>query len=359
MDEFPRHIDTTHTARWWSPDTASYIRCRLCPRECRIPENGHGRCGARWNHRGRLVLGFWGRISGMNLDPVEKKPLNHFFPGSQVLSFGTVGCTLSCAFCQNHRLSHPESLDVLSDTATPDEIAETAVSYKARSVAFTYNEPGVFAEYALAVAEACHRRGVRAIAVSNGYFQPVPAWDFFHGMDAANIDLKGFTDTFYRERCDGRLQPVLDTLRTIRRRTTCHLEITTLLISGVNDSPSGLASLASWIREELGSDTPLHLTAFHPAWKMRNMDATSPEDLTRARGIAVAAGLRYVYTGNVRDHEGSSTRCHGCGGTVIERDWFTVRRDLLSPAGGRCPFCGTPVPGVFREGNADAPRSSG
>lgn len=340
-------LDEEYPALWWEPSGGGRIQCLLCPHQCIIQEGERGFCRGRMNSGGRMRLDRWQYISGLCMDPIEKKPLYHFHPGSRALSFGTAGCNLDCAFCQNHGLSRSLTTDRLTDTATPQEIAETALSYEVGSVAFTYNEPAIFAEYAIAVANACRMAGIRSVAVTAGYVNPQPARTFFSVMDAANVDLKGFSDSFYRDNCGGRLMPVLDTLSIIRRETTCHLEITNLIIPGLNDSEAIIKAMCDWIARELGQDVPLHFSAFHPAWRLDKLPQTPPSTLAKARRVAIDSGLRYVYTGNIKDREGSTTWCPGCGRNLVERDWFTIRHNELEATGGRCPRCGTTIPGHF------------
>ncbi len=296
-----------------------------------------------------MVLTTYGRSSGFCVDPIEKKPLNHFLPGTPVMSFGTAGCNLTCKFCQNWDISKATEIDRLNDAASPDAIAEAAARLGCRSVAFTYNDPVVFLEYATDVADACHARGLKTVAVTAGYMAAEARADFYAPMDAANVDLKGFTDSFYQKLCSAHLQPVLDTLLYLRRQTAVWFEITTLLIPGENDSDEELHALTGWIFNHLGADVPLHFSAFHPDWKMIDTPATPPATLERARAIALAAGLRFVYTGNVHDPKGGSTWCPGCGQLLIERDWYQLGRWELALKDGvaRCRNCATAIPGVF------------
>jgi len=288
----------------------------------------------------------YGRSSGFCVDPIEKKPLNHFLPGTAVLSFGTAGCNLACKFCQNWDMSKSREMDTLADAASPVELAVTARRLGCASVAFTYNDPTVFMEYAIDVAQACHESGVRTVAVTAGYICPEPRAEFFAAMDAANVDLKAFTERFYRHVCGAELAPVLETLEYLRHETGVWLEITTLLIPGENDSDAELDAMTRWIVERLGPDVPLHFSAFHPDWKMTDRPPTPPATLTRARTLAMRNGLRYVYTGNVHDRAGGSTWCHGCGALLIERDWYELGRWGLGPHGD-CLACGARLPGVF------------
>ena len=278
--------ESTHPARWWhvlpvEEGKLPRIQCDLCPRDCKLHDGQRGACFVRQNIGDRMVLTTYGRSSGFCIDPIEKKPLNHFYPGSSILSFGTAGCNLACKFCQNWDISKSKDMDRLMDSASPEGIAAAALAYGAQSVAFTYNDPVVFAEYAIDTAEACHQRGVKTVAVTAGYIYPEPAKEFYSVMDAANVDLKAFTDEFYVKLCGGHLQPVLDTLVYIHHETDCWLEITTLLIPGHNDSPTEIKALSEWVERELGPDVPLHFSAFHPDWKMDDLPPTPPSTTDR------------------------------------------------------------------------------
>ena len=294
----------------------------------------------------QIVLTSYGRSSGFCVDPIEKKPLNHFLPGTAVLSFGTAGCNLGCRFCQNWDISKSREIDTLADAASPEELARAARALGCRSVAFTYNDPVIFHEYAIDVAQACRQAGIKSVAVTAGYVCAEPRAEFYRYMDAANVDLKGFTEDFYRRITGGQLQAVLETLEYVRHETDVWLEITTLLIPDLNDSSEEIDRLSRWVRDRLGPDVPLHFTAFHPDWKLRDRGPTPPATLSRARGIALANGLQYVYTGNVHDPEGESTYCHGCGQRVVGRDWHVITDWDLTDE-GRCRSCGTPCGGVF------------
>jgi len=295
---------------------------------------------------GAVVLTTYGRSSGFCIDPIEKKPLNHFLPGTPILSFGTAGCNLACRFCQNWDISKSREMDTLADAATPEALADAAVRLGCPSVAFTYNDPVVFMEYAIDIASACHARGVKAVAVTAGYMCDAPRREFYAHMDAANVDLKGFTESFYQKICGARLDNVLETLVYLKRETAVWFELTTLLIPGENDSEAEIDAMTKWVARELGPDVPHHFTAFHPDYKMLDHPPTPPETLSRARAIAMGNGLRFVYTGNVRDEVGGSTWCPGCGVRVIGRDGYTITEWRLNDA-GRCAGCGTRIPGVF------------
>jgi pyruvate formate lyase activating enzyme len=332
--------------RYWHRLDDGRVQCDVCPRECKLHEGQRGLCFVRARENDRIVLTTYGRSSGFCLDPIEKKPLNHFLPGTPVLSFGTAGCNLTCKFCQNWDISKARADDRLQQQASPEDIAQAALQSGARSVAFTYNDPVVFLEYAVDVATACRDVGVKTVAVTAGYIGAVARPEFFAAMDATNIDLKGFTEGFYHKLCTGSLDAVLDTLLYVRHETDTWLEITTLLIPGQNDSSQEVGALSEWVAERLGPDVPLHFTAFHPDWKMRDISATSPATLMRARDIARQAGLRYVYTGNIRDEAGQSTYCHDCGACMIGRDGYTITSWALD-AHGYCAACGEPCAGWF------------
>ena len=345
MDEII-HPDERHPAEFWHRLDDGRLQCDLCPRDCRLHEGQRGACFVRGMADGQMVLTTYGRSSGFCIDPIEKKPLNHFYPGSSVFSFGTAGCNLACKFCQNWDISKSRDMDRLMDQATPEAIARSALAHGSKSVAFTYNDPVIFYEYALDTAEACHALGLQTVAVTAGYIHPAPARSFFAAMDAANIDLKGFTEAFYFKLTGAHLKPVLDTLAYVHHDTDCWLEITTLLIPGHNDSDDEIRALSVWVATELGPDVPLHFTAFHPDWKMPDVPPTPPATLARARRIALDAGLHYVYTGNVHDSEGGTTYCPQCHHATIVRDWYDIRHYDVTPT-GNCPQCGHPIAGRF------------
>ncbi|WP_418320422.1 AmmeMemoRadiSam system radical SAM enzyme [Piscinibacter sakaiensis] len=339
-------LGTVHPASWWHRLDDGRLQCDLCPRDCRLHDGQRGLCFVRARQGDHIVLTTHGRSSGFCIDPIEKKPLNHFHPGSSVLSFGTAGCNLACKFCQNWDISKSREMDRLMDQASPERIAEVAEANGCRSVAFTYNDPVIFAEYAIDTADACHQRGINAVAVTAGYIHAEPRRAFYAKMDAANVDLKGFNENFYFRQTGAHLAPVLETLEYIHHETDCWLEITTLLIPGANDSNEELEALTRWVAEHLGPDVPLHFTAFHPDYKMTDVPPTPPATLRRAREIGLAQGLHFVYTGNVHDREGGTTFCAGCGKPLIERDWYEINAYRLD-ADGRCPDCGTAPAGHF------------
>jgi pyruvate formate lyase activating enzyme len=352
--------ETLYPGRWWHALPDGRVQCDLCPRDCQLHEGQRGACFVRQMVNGAMQLTTYGRSSGFCIDPIEKKPLNHFYPGSSILSFGTAGCNLACKFCQNWDISKSKDMDRLMDAASPRMIANAARRYGADAVAYTYNDPVIFAEYAIDTALACREQGIRNVAVTAGYIHREPAREFFAVMDAANVDLKAFTDEFYHKLCVGHLQPVLDILAYIHHETDCWLEITTLLIPGKNDSADEINQLATWVARELGPDVPLHFTAFHPDWKMDDLPPTPPATLTQARRIALDAGLHHVFTGNVHDSEGGTTFCPSCHAALIVRDWYDIRRYDLTPE-GHCPHCQTAIAGRFgkalgRDGQAFGPR---
>jgi pyruvate formate lyase activating enzyme len=335
----------SHPARFWHMTEGGRVQCDVCPRDCTLSEGQRGLCFVRQREGDEMVLTTYGRSSGFCVDPIEKKPLAHFYPGSSVLSFGTAGCNLSCKFCQNWDISKSREMDSLQAEAGPEAIARAAKEAGAASVAFTYNDPVIFLEYAMDVADACHEAGIHTVAVTAGYMHDAARRAFYERIDAANVDLKAFTDDFYRKVTGGRLEPVKDTLRYLVRETKVWTEITTLLIPGLNDGDAEIGALAEFVAGELGPDVPLHFSAFHPDYKLVDTPPTPPETLRRARAIAKSAGLHHVYVGNVHDREGDTTFCAACGRPVIERDWYELLAYRLDDE-GRCA-CGAPLAGRF------------
>ncbi len=340
--------NTGYRGRWWHMLEDDRMQCDLCPRDCRLHEGQRGACFVRMRTGNEMILTTYGRSSGFCVDPIEKKPLNHFYPGSRVLSFGTAGCNLACKFCQNWDISKSKSMDRLADQATPEQIVVAARDSGSRSIAFTYNDPVIFAEYAIDIADACRDEDIKTVAVTAGYIHDAPRREFFAKMDAANVDLKAFTDDFYFKLTGARLQPVLDTLKYLCQETDVWVEITTLLIPGKNDSDDEILGMSQWIHRELGDTVPLHFTAFHPDWKMKDIEATPARSLARARSIAIGEGLKFVYTGNVHDTEGGTTSCASCGAALITRDWYRILLYRVS-ADGRCLNCNAPVAGRFEK----------
>jgi pyruvate formate lyase activating enzyme len=338
MNNFP--------TRYWHVLDDQRIQCDLCPRYCRLREGQQGLCFVRKRVDDQIVLTTYGRSSGFCVDPIEKKPLNHFLPGTPVLSFGTAGCNLACKFCQNWDISKSREMDTLADSASPERIALAAKESGCKSVAFTYNDPVIFHEYAIDIAQACREVDVKTVAVTAGYVCAEPRTEFFREMDASNVDLKAFTERFYKKVCGGELQPVLDTLQYLKHETDVWFEITTLLIPDENDSPAELEAMTSWVVDNLGRDVPMHFSAFHPDWKMRDKSNTPAKTLSLARRIARDNGVRYAYTGNVHDRLGGSTYCHECDALLIGRDWYELTHWELDDT-GRCNRCNSPCAGVF------------
>ncbi|MFT3921601.1 MAG: AmmeMemoRadiSam system radical SAM enzyme [Myxococcales bacterium] len=343
-----RHFMTPHVVRgeFWHTLEGGKVQCDLCPRHCRLSEGQRGFCFVREARDGGVVLTSYGKASGFCIDPIEKKPLNHFLPGTSVLSFGTAGCNLGCRFCQNWDISKAREQDRLTDSASPESIARHAKAADCRSIAFTYNDPTIFAEYAIDCAEAAREQGVRTVAVTAGYIGDKAREAFYRPMDAANVDLKAFTEGFYKKLCFAELQPVLDTLVWLKQETRVWFEVTTLLIPEHNDSEAEVERLCSWFLENLGAETPLHFTAFHPDFKLTSVPPTPASTLTRARNQALAIGLKHVYTGNVHDVDGQSTYCAACGERLIQRDWYLLSNYELTGAGA-CRFCGHQLAGHF------------
>jgi pyruvate formate lyase activating enzyme len=337
--------DTVPT-RYWHKLEDGRVQCDVCPRYCKLHDGQRGLCFVRANQNSAIVLTTYGRSSGYCIDPIEKKPLNHFLPGTPILSFGTAGCNLACKFCQNWDISKSREMDTLMDQAGPKTIARAAHELGCKSVAYTYNDPVIFMEYAIDVATACREYGIKSVAVTAGYMCEEPRREFYQYMDAANVDLKGFTEDFYFKICGGHLQPVLDTLLYLKHETKVWFELTTLLIPGHNDSDKEIGEMTQWVVKNLGPDVPMHFTAFHPDWKMMDVPSTPAATLTRARKIAIQNGVRYAYTGNVHDPAGQSTYCHQCGAKLIGRDGYDITAWNLD-AQGRCKKCGTACAGVF------------
>jgi len=340
-------IDTgVAVTRYWHTLEDGRVQCDLCPRFCKLHDGQRGLCFVRQNIDKQVVMTSYGRSSGFAIDPIEKKPLNHFLPGTPVLSFGTAGCNLACKFCQNWDISKSREMDTLTSSAAPEQIAQAAKTHQCRSVAFTYNDPVVFHEYAIDTAQACRELGLMSVAVSAGYVCGEPRIEFYRYMDAANIDLKAFSEEFYQKITGGHLQPVLETLLYLKRETQVWFELTTLLIPGLNDSVSELEAMSQWVVEQLGPDVPMHFTAFHPDWKMLDKPPTPAATLLMARDIALKNGVRYAYVGNVHDKAADSTYCANCKQMLIGRNWYQLSEWNLDEHGA-CRFCGGICAGVF------------
>jgi pyruvate formate lyase activating enzyme len=337
--------DAVATHYWHSLDDGR-VQCDLCPRYCKLHQGQRGLCFVRANQDNQIVLTTWGRSSGFAIDPIEKKPLNHFLPGTPVFSFGTAGCNLACKFCQNWDISKSREMDTLMAKATPEMIASAAKETGCRSVAYTYNDPIIFHEYAIDVAQACTELDLKNIAVTAGYVCPEPRQEFYRYMDAANVDLKAFTDRFYKKLTGSHLQPILESLEYIKHETDAWLELTTLIIPGENDSESELQQMTQWVVEYLGHDVPMHFSVFHPDWKMQDIASTPAETVLKARKIAMENGVYYAYVGNIHNKKADSTWCHQCGTLLIGRDWYELSTWNLIDK-GHCANCGTRCPGVF------------
>ncbi len=333
-------------ARYWTSLPDGQIQCDVCPRRCRLQEGQRGLCFVRARSGDEIVLTTYGRSSGYCVDPIEKKPLNHFLPGTPVLSFGTAGCNLTCRFCQNWDISKSREVETLSDEAPPERIARAAVALECRSVAFTYNDPVIFLEYCVDTAIACREQGIKTVAVTAGYIEPEPLQEMARHIDAANVDLKAFSESFYQKLCSAELRRVLESLEYLVNETAVWVEITTLLIPGENDSDEEIHAASRWVADRLGVDVPWHFTAFHPDFRMRDKQRTPEHTLQRARTIARSYGHRYVFTGNVHDPEGGSSWCHACGERLIGRDWYVLTDWQLDASGG-CRRCGAACAGVF------------
>ncbi len=332
--------------KYWHDLGDGRIQCDLCPRFCKLHAEQRGLCFVRQNLQQQLVLTSYGRSSGFAIDPIEKKPLHHFYPGSTVFSFGTAGCNLACQFCQNWDMNKSREMDTLMHLATPEAIAAKAKQLQCLSVAYTYNDPVIFHEYAIDTASACRELGIRSVAVSAGYVCPDPRAEFYHYMDAANIDLKAFSERFYHKITGGHLAVVLDTLQYIYHDTSVWLELTTLIIPNENDSTAELEQLTQWVVTHLDPEVPIHFSAFHPDWKMLNKPCTPLASLVNARDIALKNGIQYAYVGNVLHKAADSTFCHACGQLLIGRDWYQLLEWNLD-AQGACTACGTQCAGHF------------
>jgi AmmeMemoRadiSam system radical SAM enzyme len=341
-----------YCGRYWhyvetpgSEGSQKAIHCDLCPRACVLKDGDRGFCFVRKNEGDEMILTTYGLSTGFCIDPIEKKPLNHFLPGTSVLSFGTAGCNLGCQFCQNWSISKAREIEILSDHAGPEEIAQAAKRMGCSSVAFTYNDPVIWAEYAIDTAKACHAIGIKTVAVTAGYITPEARPEFYSVMDAANVDLKAFTETFYKKLSLAHLEPVLDTLRWLKHESNVWFEITNLVIPQANDAPEEIEQMCDWILKNVGDEVPLHFTAFHPDFRLKDKGPTPPETLIRAREQALKAGLKYVYVGNISNRDGGSTYCPNCHICVIERDWYEIGQYKLKS--NKCANCGQIIPGLF------------
>lgn len=337
--------DQIKIADWWEPAEKGKILCTLCPRYCKIGEGQAGFCYIRQNHNGKLITTGYGHPTGFAIDPVEKKPLNHFYPGSSILSFGTAGCNLGCKFCQNWSISKAKLDELNSLTVSPEQVVEIAVHNGTPSIAYTYNDPTIFGEYVIDISKIAREQGIKSVMVTAGYIDKNARKDVYKYIDAANVDLKGFTERFYDKITYSHIADVLDTLRWLKHETNIWLEITTLLIPGENDSEEEIKNECAWILENLGDSVPLHFTAFHPDFRMTDKSGTPPSTLVNARSIAIQAGIKFCYIGNIHNAEGQTTFCPSCKEKIIRRDWHSVLTNKLE--GNKCPRCHTEIPGMF------------
>jgi len=339
-----RETEQLHEAGWWEAEPGDRVHCYLCPRHCHIHAGQAGFCFIRVNRGGKLYSLGYGSPAALQIDPIEKKPLSHFLPGSRVFSMGTAGCNMGCFFCQNWDISKSRQDQVHSQRVAPEDVPLLALEHGCESIAFTYNEPTIWGEYIIDICKAAKDHGLKTVMVSNGYITREAFHDIYDHVDAANIDLKAFTENFYGKITLTHLQPVLDTLQWLKNETSVWFELTNLLIPTLNDGAEEIGKLSEWVMQHLGADVPLHFTAFHPDFKLRDKPATPPEALHRARKIALDAGLNYVYEGNIFS-EGANTACPSCGELLIRRSWHNVLENHLK--NGACPSCGLVIPGVW------------
>lgn len=338
-------LDILHPAQWWEHDAKGKILCTLCPRFCHIGSGQAGFCYVRQNVDDQLVSLAYGKSTGFAIDPIEKKPLNHFLPGSAIMSFGTAGCNLGCRFCQNWNISKARLVEKNSVSASPEQVIELAIRHQCPSIAMTYNDPTIFGEYVIDIARIGRERGIKNVLVTAGYITPAARKAIYRDIDAVNVDLKAFSETFYHKVTFSHLDPVLDTLKWLKQETDIWFEITNLMIPGENDSWQETQRMVDWILENLGDRVPIHFTAFHPDFKMLDKPRTPQETLNRARRIALQAGIKYCYVGNVHDASGQNTYCPNCQLALIERDWHRIKANRLR--GNQCPDCEHVTDGVF------------
>lgn len=332
-------------ALWWEMLENKKVICTLCPRYCEIGDGQPGFCYIRKNIGGRLYSFGYGRPTGFGLDPIEKKPLNHFLPGTKILSFGTAGCNLGCKFCQNWSISKAQIDDLNSLIASPEDVIELAKKYCTPSIAFTYNDPTIFGEYVIDISKIAREEGIKSVMVTAGYIDETARMDIYRFIDAANVDLKAFTENFYYKLTSSHLKNVLETISWLKNETNVWIELTTLLIPDENDSDEEIKNQCEWIIQNIGDQVPLHFTAFHPDFKMINKNPTSHSTLVRAKQIAIAAGIKFCYVGNVHDSVNQSTYCPDCGCLLIKRDWH--RTEIINLNNNNCKNCGTIISGVF------------
>jgi pyruvate formate lyase activating enzyme len=344
-----QNTEQLHEASWWEAEAGGRVHCYLCPRHCHIHAGQAGFCFIRVNLEGKLYSLGYGSPAALQIDPIEKKPLSHFLPGSRVFSMGTAGCNMGCFFCQNWDISKSRQDQVRSQRVASEDVPLLALEHCCESIAFTYNEPTIWGEYVIDICKAAKDHGLKTVMVSNGYITREAFHDIYDHIDAANIDLKAFTEKFYGKITLTHLQPVLDTLQWLKNETSVWFELTNLLIPTLNDGAEEIGKLSEWVMQHLGPDVPLHFTAFHPDFKLQDKPATPPETLHRARKIALEAGLHYVYEGNIFS-EGANSSCPSCGALLIRRSWHNVLENNLK--NGACPSCGLAIPGVWQRKGA-------
>jgi len=336
--------ESLHEARWWEAEASGRVHCFLCPRHCHIHSGQAGFCFIRVNQGGKLYSLGYGSPAALQVDPIEKKPLNHFLPGTRVFSMGTAGCNMGCFFCQNWDISKSRHDQVHSQLVSPEDVPLLALQHGCDSIAFTYNEPTIWGEYVIDICREARKHGLKTVMVTNGYITYEAFHDIYDHIDAANVDLKAFTETFYGKITLTHLQPVLETLEWLKKETPVWFELTNLMIPGLNDDPAETRKLAEWVLEHLGPDVPLHFTAFHPDFKLRDKPKTPPETLHRARAIALEMGLHYVYEGNIYS-DSANTHCSNCKALLIRRSWHDVLENRMKD--GACSECGFAIPGVW------------
>ncbi len=332
-------------AQWWEPAENEKILCTLCPRYCTIGNGQVGFCFIRQNINGKLYSLGYGRPTGFAIDPIEKKPLNHFLPGSQILSFGTAGCNLGCKFCQNWSISKARFDSIRSYNATPEDVISLAKKNNTPSIAFTYNDPVIFGEYVIDISQIANDENIRTVMVTAGYIDKNARKDVFKYINGANVDLKAFSEKFYHKLTLSHLNDVLNTLIWLKNETSIWFEITTLLIPDENDSDDEIKKMIDWILQNLGDEVPIHFTAFHPDFKMATKSRTPASTLTRARNIALSSGIKFCYLGNIHDQQAQTTYCSSCSKPIIKRDWHSITEQNMNK--NKCSNCGNILPGVF------------
>ena len=336
----------TKLSPFFTPLEGGEIQCELCPKRCRVSKGKRGFCRVRENRDGKYYSLVYGNPCAVHLDPIEKKPFFHVLPSTTSFSLATAGCNFQCKFCQNWEISQAQPEDLYNYDMSPELVVEKAKEMGARSVAYTYVEPTIFYEFMLDIGLLAKEEGLMNVCHSNGFINPVPLRKLCQVMDAANIDLKGFTETYYRELCEGELAPVLETLKILKQEKV-HLEITTLVVPTQNDDPAVVKEMCLWVRKELGADTPIHFSRFYPLYKLRTLPPTPVSTLEKIRDTALSAGLEYVYIGNVPGHEAENTFCPNCKKKIIQRAGYMIGEVHLK--GGKCGYCGKPIPGIWQQ----------